>query len=85
MTCKSDRLLESTVMTLFLEGKANRFRKAVATAIISAKYTLNRCRGPNVTEKLVMAGLSGVAVSQITPPIPTVPFFCDEDVATTIP
>jgi hypothetical protein len=41
MTCSSNRLLIRTVMTLFCKGKADRFRKAVTTAIISAKYIFN--------------------------------------------
>ena len=88
MTCSSDRLLERTVMTLFFKGKGDKFRKAVATAIISAKYIFNRSRGPSVTVQVAMAALSGdpvVIVSQMAPPIPTIPFFSDEQVATTIP
>jgi hypothetical protein len=48
MTCGSDRLLKRTVMTLFFKRKADRFRRAVATAIISAKYIFNQSRGPSV-------------------------------------
>ena len=49
MTCNADRLLERTVMTLFLNGRAARFRKAVEIAISSAKCGFNLSLGPSVT------------------------------------
>ena len=37
MTCSAERLLDRIVITLFCKGKADKCRKSIATAIISAK------------------------------------------------
>jgi hypothetical protein len=49
MTCSADRLLERIMMTLFLNGRAARFRKAVEIAISSVKYVFNLSLGPSIT------------------------------------
>jgi hypothetical protein len=52
------------------------------------KYVFNLSLGPSVAEKVAVQAVSEdsvVVVSQMTPPIPTIPLFSDEQVATTIP
>ena len=81
-------MLERITMTLLLKGSAERLRRAVAIAMISAKYVFNLSLGPSVAEKVTVQAVSEdpvVVVSQMTPPIPTIPLFSDEQVATTIP
>ena len=44
-------MLERITMTLLLKGSAERLRRAVAIAMISAKYVFNLSLGPSVAEK----------------------------------
>jgi hypothetical protein len=50
MACNAGRLLERMVMTLFLIGKAAKFRRDVEIAISSAKYEFTLLLRPSVTE-----------------------------------
>jgi hypothetical protein len=88
MACRATRLLERILMTLFLVGRAAKVCRAVEIAISSAKYGFNLFLSPSVTVNVAVGAVAEdpvVVVSQIAPPIPTIPFFSDEQVATTMP
>ena len=88
MAWSADILLERMTITLSLKNNSDRLCRAVAIAMISAKYVFNWSLGPSVAEKVTVGAVSDdpvVAVLQMAHPIPTIPFFSDEQVATTIP
>jgi hypothetical protein len=75
-------------MTLFRIDSVAKFRRAAEIATSSAKYVFRVSLDPSIVEKVAVGAVLAnpvVVVSQIAPPIPTIPLFADEHVATSIP
>ena len=75
-------------MTLFRIDSVAKFRSATKIATSSVKYVFRVSLDPSIVEKVAVGAVLAnpvIVVSQIAPPIPTIPLFTNEHITTSIP